>query len=349
MRKPDFERLKNTLFCKKTDAIPIAELFHDIEVMDSLMGHEVNTTEDEINFYTKFGYDYFPVAMTRWLTGVKGPEQEIQEQKAFREMRRNRRQFSYSETEDLKIANLDDFRSYDWCDHTWLRGGGDLSYFDYVAERIPEGMKIIAWTDGIYEFFPKYIGYERFCYGLYDDITFIEEVLAEVGRRAVESYERVLAHPSVGAVWLADDIGYTEGLLWSPDLMRKYLFPWYKKIGASAEKHKKPFIFHSDGKLWEVLPDLLDAGIRAIQPIEPKSWSPVEIKDKYGDRVCIMGTIDLDLICRGTREEVVRYTKDHIDSFRHTGGFVVGTSNTPTYYMNMDNYKAVLETALSYG
>ncbi|MCL2664652.1 MAG: hypothetical protein FWE82_03490 [Defluviitaleaceae bacterium] len=343
-REPNFERLNNALFCKATDAPPLAELFHDIEVMDGLAGREVNTTEDLINFYFNFGYDYVPVDCGKWFTGYRGAEFETNSARSLREGRRKRKIFTDDVKSHFHIDNLSDFKKYDWSHHDWLRGGGDLSYFDYIAEKLPQGMKLVAWSDGIYEIFPKFVGYDNFCYALYDDIKFIEEVFYSTGERAVEAYARVAAHPAVGAVWLADDIGYTEGLLWPPELMRKYLFPYYKRIGDAAKKNGKPFIFHSDGRLWEILPDLIEAGVNAIQPIEPKAWDAEKIIEKYGGRLCVMGTIDLDLLCRGTAFETIGMTKSHIKAYG-SGGFAVGTTNTPTYYMKLENYRAMIDAA----
>jgi len=348
-KQPDFEIFRKTLLCEQTDTVPLAELFHDKEVMDAFLGKEVNTTQDRIEFYMKAGFDYVPVDCGKWFGGVKSIEQEITETKKIREERKKRISFTLNIEQQFHICNLTDFFKYDWSHRTWLRGDGDLSYFDYIANLLPQGMKLIAWSDGIYEFFTKLVGYEKFCYALYDDPEFIEKIFSEVGKRVSTAFERVAAHPAVGALWLADDIGYTEGLLWPADLMRKYLFPHYKKIGDIAKKNNKPFIFHSDGKLWDILPDLIKAGVNAIQPIEPKAWNAQEIKQKYGKNLCIMGTIDLDLLCRGKREDVVAMVKNHIDLFKSGGGFTIGTSNTPTYYMNQENYKALLQTTLEYG
>ena len=76
--------------------------------------------------------------------------------------------------------------------------------------------------------------------------------------------------PQVQAVWLADDIAYGQGLLFSPQVMRKHLFPWYRRIGEAAARHGKPLLFHSDGNLRPILEDLIACGIKVIQPIEPK-------------------------------------------------------------------------------
>jgi len=316
--------------------------------MDAFLNREVNTTQDLVDFYITAGYDYVPVRYRNWFSGVKNADEETFEKREIRKRRKERRTFTNQYDKQSIIKNLEDFKRYDWSQHGWLKGGGNLSYFDHIAGLIPPKTKLIAWSDGVYEFFTKFIGYETFCYSLYDQPEFVETVLREVGERAVEAYGRVAAHPAVGALWLADDVGYTEGLLWSPELMRKLLFPVYRKIGDIARRCNKPLIFHSDGKLWDIVPDLIEAGFNALQPIEPKAWNAVEVKRKFGDKLCVMGTIDLDQLCRGSREKAISMVKEHLDLLAPKGGFVVGTSNTPAYYINQDNFRAMLETALEY-
>jgi len=150
-REPDFENLRRTLYCQKGNSVPLIELFHDIEVMDTYMDKEVNTIKDQIEFYYKAGYDYFPMSMK--FMQARSPEEEKALRKERRESRKNRITYSTSESKKEIISNLNDFREYDWRNHSWLKGGGDLSYLEYADSMLPKGMKIIAWTDGIYEFF----------------------------------------------------------------------------------------------------------------------------------------------------------------------------------------------------
>ncbi|MCL2741002.1 MAG: hypothetical protein FWE70_02685 [Oscillospiraceae bacterium] len=348
-RVPDFGRLRETLMCGRADAVPIAELFHDVETVDAYMGREVGTYAELAGFYAEAGFDYLPFDAGKWFAGAKGEEGQRAERRAAREARKARTHLTEDVGRRFHIEGPADFEAYDWRMHGWLRGGGDLSAFDEAAGALAPGMKVIAWSDGIFEFFTKMVGYGRFCHSLADDAGFVERVFKEVGDRAVRAYERVAAHPSVGALWLADDIGYSEGLLLSPEIMRKHLFPHYESIGEIARANGKPFIFHSDGRLWEILPDLLRAGVNGLQPIETKAWDAREVKRRYGGRLCVMGTIDLDLLCRGTRGEVEAMVRAHIDGLGKGGGFVIGTSNTPTYYMDHGNYRAMLETAMEHG
>lgn len=344
MRKPDFNRLRETLLGRKADAIPLAELFWDAETMDGFMGKPVLTTLDYIDFATTAGYDYISIGYQRWFQGVPEPAKERENGLRFRALRSHRQ--AYSEPASYRgIHNLAEFEAYCW---DWLTPG-DLSLFDWIAEYLPSGMKVVAISDGIFEFFTKRVGYENFCYALVDDMQFIKRVFDEVGSRYVEAFDAVLEHEIVGAMWLPDDLGCSHGLLWSPELMREVLFPWYRRLGDVARRHDKPFVFHSDGCLWEIIPDLVAAGVNAIHPIEPKAWSAREVKERYGDKLCLMGTIDMDLLCRGTPQEVESMVKEHIEVLGGDGGFVIGTSNTPAYYVLKENFRAMVETCLQYG
>ena len=126
IRKPNFERLRKNLNCQPTDSVPLIELFHDIETMDAFMKHEVNTTKEMIEFHLNAGYDYFPVLMT--FDSVKTEEEEIKYKKSIRNNRLERSIYSKSEQEECFISNLEEFRAYNWSNHSWLKGGGDLSY-----------------------------------------------------------------------------------------------------------------------------------------------------------------------------------------------------------------------------
>ncbi len=96
-----------------------------------------------------------------------------------------------------------------------------------------------------------------------------------------------------GALWYSDDIAYQTGLLVSPRVLRTYHFPWVKKIGDLARARNIPFIYHTDGILWDVMEDLIGCGVGVLHPIEPQAMDIREVKQRYGDRLCLMGNLDL--------------------------------------------------------
>lgn len=212
-------------------------------------------------------------------------------------------------------------------------------------------MGLILSTDGIFERFTKDImGYETFCYALADNPELVARVFSKVGELWLALYEEVAALPEVSALWLADDIAYGQGLMFSPSVMRKHLFPWYERIGEVAARHRKPLLFHSDGDLRPVLPDLISCGIRAIQPIEPKAMDIVQVKREYAGRLCLIGNIDLSYtLTLGTPDDVRAEVRERIRAVGPGGGYCVGSSNTVTNYVPLANFRAMLQATFEYG
>jgi uroporphyrinogen decarboxylase len=58
---------------------------------------------------------------------------------------------------------------------------------------------------------------------------------------------------------------------------------------------------------------ILDCGVNALHPIEPKSMDIKEVKERYGNKLCLMGNVDVDLLSRGTPEEIRNYVRKNIE------------------------------------
>ncbi|RLG98119.1 nucleoside 2-deoxyribosyltransferase, partial [Candidatus Bathyarchaeota archaeon] len=139
-------------------------------------------------------------------------------------------------------------------------------------------------------------------------------------------------------------------LLVSPRDLKEFFFPWLREVGRIAEKNSLPMIYHSDGDLTSVMEDLIDCGVDAIHPIEPKAMNIVEVKERWGDRLALIGNIDLGYtLTLGTVDEVVREVKERIRDLAPGGGYAVGTSNTVTDYVKLENYKAMIAATKKWG
>jgi uroporphyrinogen decarboxylase len=135
----------------------------------------------------------------------------------------------------------------------------------------------------------------------------------------------------------------------SPPVLRRFFFPWLRKIGQLARRSRKPLIYHSDGVLDEVLEEIIDCGVDAIHPIEPKAMDLSVVKHRYGDRLCLIGHVDVDLLARGSVEEVRSRVKHNIEVAAYNGGYCVGSGNSIPDYVPFENYVAMLEAAREYG
>ncbi len=96
----------------------------------------------------------------------------------------------------------------------------------------------------------------------------------------------------------------------SPDFLRQNVFPWLKKYAALAHEQGKMFWIHSCGNLTEIMEDLVeDVGIDALHSFEDNCCSVIEYKRKYGDRIGILGGIDMDRLARMNEPELRRLCK----------------------------------------
>jgi len=154
----------------------------------------------------------------------------------------------------------------------------------------------------------------------------------------------------VGALWYTDDLAFKTGLLVSPEVFRQHLFPWMKRIGQTCAERNMPFLYHSDGRLDDVMEDLLDCGIDALHPIEPQAMDIRKLKKDYGHRLCLIGNLDLEYtLTRGTPGEVAEQTRALIRDIGPGGGYCVGSSNSIPSYVPVENYRAMVETTLTCG
>jgi uroporphyrinogen decarboxylase len=146
------------------------------------------------------------------------------------------------------------------------------------------------------------------------------------------------------------DIAYKGATLFSPAFLRREFMPRLKRINDAWHEHGIKCMFHSDGYLMEVLPDLIETGIDGLNPIEVCAGMSVkEVKDLYGDRLFIAGGIDVSqLLPFGTPEEV---RASCLDAIRDTGGigYLMGSTTELINLVPAENYRVLVETAWESG
>jgi uroporphyrinogen decarboxylase len=359
-RQPDFNQLRTALLCGQPNYVPALELFHDVEVKEAFLGRPIQTVADDIEFHYLAGYDCFSTwvtfsEITNEVSRVLNKQVTLNDSPYD-----NVRSRHWSPDHGGIITSMKDFEAFPWPEagHGHLCIGGShqerLSFDDAVKQisaSLPEGMGLILMTDGIFERFTKdLMAYETFCFKLTDEPELIQNMFAKVGALWLEIYEKIASMPQVGALWLADDIAYGQGLLFSPQIMRKHLFPWYRRIGEAAARFDKPLLFHSDGNLRPVLEDLKNCGIKVLQPIEPKGMDIKALKQDYAGQFCLVGNIDLgSTLTLGTPDEVRSEVRQHIHDLAPGGGYCVGSSNSVTNYVPLANFKAMLEATFEFG
>ena len=354
---PDFERLRRVLLLQgEPDRVPLIELDAHRQVKSAFLGKPCRGLDAEIEFWTKAGYDSFCVLLGLGSIMLFDLKRRGKAQSIAREITKSRTARYGRFDEDTErlwmeegkgvISTEEEFQSFAWPEPEDL----DYSILDALNSRLPEGMKVIVTSLGVFTPVYMLMGAENLFLSLYEKPDLVARMFEKVGSIEYQAMKTIVEGHDVGAIWIEDDIAYSEALLVSPKHLRHHIFPWYRKIGALCREKGLPYIFHSDGRLYEVIDDLIDCGFNALHPIEPKAMDIAYMKKTYGNRLCLMGNIDLAYtLTLGSPEEVVEETKQRLREVAPGGGYCVSSSNSVTEYVPLENFNAMRETALKYG
>jgi uroporphyrinogen decarboxylase len=189
----------------------------------------------------------------------------------------------------------------------------------------------------------RLLGYENLFLLSHDEPELVESVFEQWGKKVYEFYQEAVRYPEVGAIFHGDDLGYKTGTMLSPDFLRRNVFPWFKKYASLAHQEGKMFWLHSCGNLTEIMEDLIeDVGIDALHSFEDGCCSVMEYKRRYGERIGILGGIDMDKLVRMNESELRGYVREILDECM-PDRYALGSGNTVANYIPVKNYLIMLD------
>lgn len=189
------------------------------------------------------------------------------------------------------------------------------------------------------------LGLELFSYISVDMPSLISEHMELYMEREIKVIHAIADKRLSPCVLTYGDIACKNRLLHSPDWLKKEFFPKLKRINKAWHEHDIKCLFHSDGYLMDIIPDLIETGIDGLNPIETMAGMDLrEIKRLYGNRIFIAGGIDMSqLLSNGRPEEVRRVCQEAIDIA--SPGYFIGSTTELDNGSKLENILAMLETA----
>lgn len=191
-------------------------------------------------------------------------------------------------------------------------------------------------------------GYERILMDLVLDPDLVD-VLFEIPYRYHRKAAEKLVRIGVDMIWLGDDVGTQDRMLFSPETWRTYLKPRMAELICSL-KSLNPALkvaYHSDGEISPIISELIEIGVDVLNPIQPASMSPAELKTRYGDRLCFWGTIDEQhTLPFGSPDDVRKEVLHRLQTVGKNGGLILG----PTHHVQLDtpleNFRTMVDTVI---
>jgi len=110
------------------------------------------------------------------------------------------------------------------------------------------------------------------------------------------------------------------------------------------DRRRVAFLLHSCGNVLSLMEDFIDVvGIDAKHSFEDKIFPVEEWYARYASRIAIIGGLDMDLLGRGSEEEVRARTRRILQACASGGGYCMGTGNSAANYIKLDNYYAMID------
>jgi len=154
----------------------------------------------------------------------------------------------------------------------------------------------------------------------------------------------------VDAVILEGDLAMNNNTLMSPAHYREFIKPYHREITDAVHRAGGLIAKHSDGNLWPILDDLIEAGFDGIHPIQPQCMDIGEVKRHVAGRAAVLGNIDcIGVLVSGTPEEVEESVRDTIRIAAPGGGYILSSSNSIHPDVKPENFIAMCRAARKFG
>lgn len=156
----------------------------------------------------------------------------------------------------------------------------------------------------------------------------------------------------VDIIWIGDDFGTQDRMLISPQLFREFFKPRYAELFAKWKtiNPQVKIAFHSDGYIQPILPDLVEIGLDILNPVQPKSMDPAQLKKDFGKHLTFWGTVDIqEVLPFGTAEDVANEVKLRLRTVGNGGGFIIAPAHNIQPEVPLENVLAFYHTAKDHG
>lgn len=171
---------------------------------------------------------------------------------------------------------------------------------------------------------------------------------------AYESTLRILEQVpgQIMLVYVAEDMGTQSGLMFSPSHIREFLFPRMKRIIKVAHQAGAFVFHHNDGNIRPIIPDLIEAGIDILNPIQwrIKGMNRRKLKKDFGDKIILHGAMDNQYTLPfGTSKEVKQEVLDNINILGKGGGYILAPCHNIQAVSPPENIVMMYKTGYEYG
>jgi uroporphyrinogen decarboxylase len=209
---------------------------------------------------------------------------------------------------------------------------------------------------GIYEISSSLRGTADYLMDLALDPTYAQAVAERVlEEHHIPFYTRLLQEttPYAQMVGVSDDLGGQQGLIFSPQTFRTIFKPLLKRLIDHIHSLADVRVYmHSDGAIYDLIPDLIDAGVEGLNPVQytARGMELSRLKREFGNDLGFFGgTLDNEVLSFDTPDAIRQAVRENIATLAPGGGFLFASVHNIGPEVPPENAAALFEAALGYG
>jgi hypothetical protein len=168
----------------------------------------------------------------------------------------------------------------------------------------------------------EWLGFENLCIAFHDDPSFVVDMISFWENHITHLLNETFKYIVPDYIRINEDMAFKCFSMISPDMIRKFIFPIWKRWGEIIRNSGCPvYAIDSDGFIGELIPLWIEAGMNACEPIEVAAGCDiVEFRRQFGKKMAYIGGVDKRKIAAGgdlIKEEIKR-----LEPVIQGGGFI---------------------------
>ncbi len=208
----------------------------------------------------------------------------------------------------------------------------------------------------LYQIGQELFGYEKFFTFMGGDPELMHcwlEFLTSTSIERLGKYLQVLG-PYIDVIMMGDDYGLQNSLQMSPEMFRRLFKPYLEQI-CTAVKGFAPgikILLHSCGSVAPIIPDFIDVGIDALNPVQitASGMDPAWLKKEFGREIVFWGggVRTQSTLVKGTIEDVAAEVRELVEIFKPGGGYIFCPIHDIQEEVPPEKVLAIYETAIKH-
>jgi uroporphyrinogen decarboxylase len=215
---------------------------------------------------------------------------------------------------------------------------------------------LFAFGGNILEAGESYWGFEKFFEYMLTEPELVQYWCEKLTKTYLYDLEKIMPRISnyINIIQFGDDLGTQQSMLISKNTYREMIKPYHQKLYSYIQNNYsnvKVFL-HSCGAISELIPDLIEAGVQILNPVQisASGMNPIELKKKYGNNLVFWGggSNMQKTALIGTINEIKAETRELIEIFSQGGGYVFNQVHNIQANVTPERVLAIYNTALEF-